>query len=365
MLGSNDTGGVTICVSRHLELCSYRRSGVIARVSGIREVTGYGIASVFTSPDKRGHGYASHMMRLLHWVLAPRSALPSPFPAAWGIPPGLPSGYGGDAQFSVLYSDIGKIFYRACGPDGKETGWLERDSIATVLRVSDGLLEQDAEEAQQGARWTSLTESDVKLLYEREALRMKAQLAERAATELDPDSVLFTFLPDEGVGLFQIQRVMTFGEDLQPLLPTSTWGTVLLPKESSTLAEALTGQGDEPLVFATWTLGLFTTPRTMVVTRISAERDTLVQVLRIIAAAAKREKVEKVEIWGLAEELRSVAEEVGWTTIERPEHLSAFKWYGPEEEEKVKWMFNEKFVILHDHSLYMILTSFFHRFCWC
>ncbi|KIO34682.1 hypothetical protein M407DRAFT_240508 [Tulasnella calospora MUT 4182] len=56
--------------------CSYRRHIIVKHDSGVKETAGYGIASVFTRPDFRGKGYGSHMMRLLHWVLAPHELLP-------------------------------------------------------------------------------------------------------------------------------------------------------------------------------------------------------------------------------------------------------------------------------------------------
>ena len=154
---------------------SFRRPAIIARFSKVFEVTGYGVASVFTPASKRGHGYASHMMRLLHWVLAPRSVLPTEFPAGWGSPPNPVDGYGGDAQFSVLYSDIGRTFYRNCGPDGGQSGWLERGSIATVFEVGSV---QPLQTGLHDTRWTLLKEDDVKSLYDHEPPRMKAELME-------------------------------------------------------------------------------------------------------------------------------------------------------------------------------------------
>ena len=63
------------------------------------------------------------MMRLLHWALAPLSALDnSEFPEEWGMPPERPS-ITSAISFSVLYSDVGEFFYKSCGPTPRSPGW--------------------------------------------------------------------------------------------------------------------------------------------------------------------------------------------------------------------------------------------------
>ena len=58
------------------------------------------------------------MTRLLHWALRPRSRHDA-FPTSqWGAPPdaGTLKKLGlANAALSVLYSDVGPEFYRACG----------------------------------------------------------------------------------------------------------------------------------------------------------------------------------------------------------------------------------------------------------
>ncbi len=83
----------------------------------VRYGIAHGIASVFTDPQLRGKGYASRMMEELGRALETwqadegRSSSTSP-------PPSRGSSNGTDgakSHFSVLYSDIGKTFYRAKG----------------------------------------------------------------------------------------------------------------------------------------------------------------------------------------------------------------------------------------------------------
>lgn len=293
-------------------------------------------------------------MKLLHWVLAPQHALPAPFPDAWGPPPERVDHFVGDAQFSVLYSDIGKSFYRQCGPDGGETGWLERDSIATVLELSGGQPKRSHEHLLDGRKWNPLSEDDVKLLYEHEAHRMKATIAQIAKT-LPSSHVVFTFLPNEGVGAFNIQRTMTFTTDMRPRLPTSIWGTILLPSNSVNVTDV--SSESEEHVFATWTLDVQTSPRAMVVTRFCADPATLPALLDALVEAAQTENIDTIEFWGLPEKLKHAAEDNGWTSIDRPEHLSAFKWYGPEREDNVIWSFNEKSAISSESCITHVLTT--------
>ena len=96
----------------------------------LNHVFSYGIAGVFTPQDKRGHGYARQLLRLLHYVMAPTSKLP-PFPATWGPPPSI-KGFG-DASFSVLYSGVGDKYYASCKRGDGETsllGW-ERQHVTS------------------------------------------------------------------------------------------------------------------------------------------------------------------------------------------------------------------------------------------
>lgn len=91
----------------------------------------YAIASVFTPDNQRRKGYAKHMLRLLHYVLSPREHMP-PFPSKWGVPP---TAFFGDARFSVLYSDIGPDYYATCTKGESEPGWVAVKSPHRIFKV--------------------------------------------------------------------------------------------------------------------------------------------------------------------------------------------------------------------------------------
>ncbi|EMD31881.1 hypothetical protein CERSUDRAFT_162318 [Gelatoporia subvermispora B] len=342
-----------------------RRTGIVANSTGLSTVSCFAVASVYTPPHKRGRGYAGHMMRLLHWVLAPRESLPE-FPAAWGAPPDVSHVNGANtAQFSVLYSDIGKDFYRECGPSQKSgQGWHVNGAIQTSLLLSPSDMKHDVTSTSYSrSSWFRLQEDDVKRIWDYDSKLMQADLVHRAATT---NRTVFSFLPTCGVGAFMIQRTMTFKDSTVPVLPTDTWGVVLLPSDTVELRDVLVESNVTSLTYATWTLDVRAPPHTLVVTRLRATPETLPALLDQIVKAGRKERVERLEIWALAEDLQAVADQLEWTTEAREEHLSAFKWYGPEPEGNVEWLFNEKYAQIRcGIRATRAFMQPFYRFCWC
>ncbi|KZT10327.1 uncharacterized protein LAESUDRAFT_645084 [Laetiporus sulphureus 93-53] len=320
-------------------MCScetFRRTAVVAKGETLSDVVAYGIASVFTPLEKRRKGYAQHMMRLLHWAMASRSALP-PFPAAWGSPPEVASDLQtGDGRLSVLYSDVGHAFYHACGTIAEpDNGWINRGSYETVWQGEGISIErQDGEYALQ---WKCLTEEDLELVWAQDAAWIKGDISR--ASKSSPRT-LFTFLPDKGVAASTVQRTITFTAAMKPIMQLDTWGVINLPKEGTTLQDALSGS--EPSSFATWTLDILASSPTLVVTRARATVHTFPALLHGLMEFARKQSIKRIEIWGLPDNLLSLADEQGWRTRQRAEHLSMFKWYGEEKDDEVDWLFNEK-----------------------
>lgn len=206
----------------------------------MQDVICYAIAGIYTPPSKRGHGHGGHMMRLLHWILAPWSSLPTEFPVQWGAPPESPLQ---DAAFSVIYSDVkvGCKFYEdKCGPvSGKGLGWVTRGVESTKWRVdpyeTNGFVVENR-------KWKWLSKEEVEPVWEQDIQFMKAD----ALAAVSNNTTVFSFLPDKGVAQFLIQWQMSFTPNMQPIYPLSTWGVQLV------------GGGDaasEPPTYATWILG--------------------------------------------------------------------------------------------------------------
>ncbi|KAI0072073.1 hypothetical protein K474DRAFT_1711926 [Panus rudis PR-1116 ss-1] len=314
---------------------SFKRPGIVARRTPkgpiVEEIPCYGVASVFTPAEKRGKGYAKHMMRLLHWVLAPRDNLPE-FPSEWGAPPSLPPNVG-DALFSVLSSDIGPFFYAESGPAVKGSGWIIRDPYQTIwssIRASPPL---NASNSVAG-EWRLLDEDAAKILWDKDGELMKKEAA-RFMSSTATRPAAFALLPTQGVAAFNFHRQMSFTPDGKIQLPAETWGIQLITPDANP---------HEPNVFATWTIERQDQPQNFVVTRLRATPETFPTLLGKIFEVAKKEGVDQVDIWNLPKDLEAVARGLGGVTSDRSLHLPSFKWYGPESEEQVDWLFNEKYL---------------------
>lgn len=263
------------------------------------------------------------MMRLLHWVLSPPSALPS-FPPDWGTPP--PDCLH-DAQFSALYSDVGGQFYYDCGPTLLHTGWQSTDAVNTSWDLTThwdftiGSLAPDISRE----HWKWLSAEDADRAWERDS---KLMLNDAASEAQSTGKTVFSFLPVGGVGQYNIQRHMSFTSDLKPILP-DTWGIMRVHK-------------DQHLSLATWTFEPGT--KTMVLTRLRVTEEDFPPLMELLKQAALKLDKDTIETWNLPDDLKSIAGQMGGRTFERSDHLSAAKWYGPEAHDKPRWLFNEKSV---------------------
>lgn len=245
------------------------------------------------------------MMRLLHWVLAPPS---SPrldvFPEAWGERPTPVPGFH-NGKFSVLYSDVGPEFYASCSPtlDTDQRGWVVRNPLSTTWKVDASVAPKSK------AKW--LTIQMVSDVFEAESRRMKAELK---AGE-------YTFLPNNGVGLFLALRTIQARSDEDPVWPLSVWGVAL---------------DDE--TFATWTVDLDVPEPALLLTRIRATEETFPELFSHIQAfASKFDKLKIIEGWNVPKRLQA-----GAMTKERDDHLPSVIWYGDDTGLGMTWVWNEK-----------------------
>ena len=291
------------------------------------EVIAYGIASVFCPPEYRRKGYASHMMRLLHHILSLSDSLP-PFPREWGAPPSRSQGVGGDARFSVLYSDIGD-FYRLCGPAPDVSGWHIRGPASTTWKLKPEDLNQ-IDVTDEGSRLLSKQECIV--LWENDASYIRDYISRLPVSP----RTRFTFLPDKGVAAFLLHRVVAEAP-LNPKHPLEHWGvTVKSEKHDSSPA------------YATWTLDMtLSEPPVLVLTRLRASRESFSALLKALVRVARQIGADTIETWNLDAELVDVAASLGGNTGVRDEHLPAVAWYGPEQQDDIEWLFNEKYVYFH------------------
>ncbi|KAJ7171780.1 hypothetical protein C8R43DRAFT_25153 [Mycena crocata] len=300
---------------------TFKRTGLVVDKMIVETVPSYAVASVFTPLENRGRGFARHMMRLLHWVIADKALLPaSEFPSVWGAPPQRVDGTR-DGHFSALWSDVGQ-FYNACGPgSGTRDGWVVRGTATTVWDVdATSVFPSD----NTTLDWTWLDDSGVSRLWENDAETIQLEMKNSGSP-----GTSFAYLPTQGVASFQHRRLDFFLQRLPN--PPQTWG-VASPNNST---------------YATWTIDPRpSAPRTLTVSRLHADARNFSELVGKILEIAQRHDVKRVEVWNLPAELESLARTLGATTHMREEHLPAFKWYGKESEADVSWAFNE-------------------RFCWC
>ncbi|KAJ7652028.1 hypothetical protein DFH06DRAFT_539691 [Mycena polygramma] len=299
---------------------TFKRTGIIVdstKDTGPETVTCYAIASVFTPLDKRGNGFARHMMSLLHWVLADESLLPTAgFPSTWGAPPLKVDGTR-DGQFSALWSDVGHDFYRGCGPTpGIPEGWVVKGPVTTLWDLDASYTSDETLE------WTWLDDSGVSKLWEEDAETMRSDMEKLECTS-------FAYLPSNGVASFQHRRLRLYLQRLAT--PPQIWGVTSSDRSA----------------YATWTIDPRPpAPCTLTVTRLRTDPQRFGELVGKILEVARKHEVKRIEMWDLPLELQLLGTEMGATTHSRSEHLPAFKWYRRESEAEVSWAFNE-------------------RFCWC
>ncbi|KAG6832995.1 hypothetical protein H0H87_012581 [Tephrocybe sp. NHM501043] len=295
----------------------FRREGLVRSQSDAKPktVTCYGVASVFTPARFRGKGYAAHMMRLLHWVLADASLLPAEFPNEWGAPPARVMN-AGDGLFSALWSDVGPEFYKRCGPTKDIEGWVVRAPFSTIWDITDldnGLSSED---------WTMLDEDRASKLWADDAHNIAHTLLPAENYQIS-----FAFLPHKGVAQFHPSRSQEIlAKDVSP--PIQHCGMIL---DSDT--------------FVTWTFETRSHPKTLLITRLSCPPLHFEEMLSRVMFIAKSHGMEKIEVYNLPDTLQPLATRRGGITSEREEHLAAFKWYGAEDSSVVAWLFNERWLL--------------------
>lgn len=301
------------------------------------------------------------MSRLLHWVLAPDSALPKEFPVEWGTPPPRVEG-AGNALFSALWSDVGGNFYQQCGFVPGEEGWVVSDSRSTTWNVKEfEQNKQRQENIKRETNWVYLDSSMVQESWKKDVERIHEEMAQLAPTFLETRRFAFAFLPYNGVAEFHFRRWELFWGVMKPR-PVH-WGIIAGAASSNVSDFSM----NDDTSFATWGLELRPPgPKILIVTRLRVQADNFKNLLNEVMAQAIHLGMEKVEIWNLPTEMQEISIKLGGVTTVREEHLPAFKWYGPENPSEVTWLYNEKCVaVMNFFDFFASFLFFSSRYCWC
>ncbi|KZT43109.1 hypothetical protein SISSUDRAFT_739119 [Sistotremastrum suecicum HHB10207 ss-3] len=306
---------------------SFKRQALQApnRTTTAQWCVAYGIASVYTPPHNRGRGYARHMMRLLHWVLADGKNLPE-FPVEWGMPPTRPEEVG-DGLFSALWSDVGSKFYLSCGMTLESQGWEVRSPQGTIFIVEDlqRRLSSGSVPARKVPEMTLLSPEETSFLWINDTIYIEEQLSNHSS-----DVTRVSFTPIGGVGAYTSRRTSFFipGSDEEQTL--KHWGV------------KLNIEGESP-TYVTWCIEVDPPPTKLLITRLRSEPRVFLELMHAVLIAAQELNMEKIEIWNLPSQLVAIAGELGGVTAFREDHLPSLAWYGPPPSSDVEWMFNEKF----------------------
>lgn len=294
---------------------SLRKPALAVSPSGeVTEGIAHGIASVFTSPEYRGKGYASRMMK----ELGPRLE-------NWQADEQHPS------LFSVLYSDIGKQFYAKNGwaafesahlsfPPVHETPSVPSDSQAQPIIGFDSLEE--------------LCAKDEELL--RAVLVRRAKESGRTAVALAPslDQILWHLYREDFVTNAIFNRT--------PSIRGAVYGS---PGKR---------------VWALWMRGYYggiekIEGNTLHILRFvledeGSDEEYLARGVKEIVEIAQKEaaewKIAEVQVWNPGEKLKALVGRSGvkFDFVDRDkDSIASLMWYGEGKTADVDWVYNEKY----------------------
>lgn len=277
----------------------------------VRDVAAHGVGSVFTDAEHRRKGYAGLMMGKLGEALGKGSEEP---------------------LFSVLYSDVGKVFYAKQGWVPFESAHLEFPASSTAASASsDTLLKV-------------IRPEDIPALAAADEALVRAAVANAPPS---PKSVV-AILPDTDQIRWHAAREALQCERLLSRVPTTHGVLYTAPSSSRVWAiwkrnhSAPATEPDKNTLFIL---------RFVVEDEKSISDEDLSKAIDAIISAARREASEwacgKVEMWNPSARLRRLAE--GNSNLEaeyvirEDDSITSLRWFGQGTTDDVEWIFNEKY----------------------
>jgi hypothetical protein len=298
-----------------LSSCETLRKRAVVRDAGVavggqvRDVAAHGVGSVFTDAEHRRKGYAGLMMGKLGEALGKGSEEP---------------------LFSVLYSDIGKVFYAKQGWVPFESAHLEFPASSTAESASSDTLKV-------------IKPEDIPELAAADEALVRAAVANAPPS---PKSIV-AILPDTDQIQWHAAREALQCERLLSRVP-STHGVLYTAPTSRVWAiwkrnhSAPATEPDKNTLFIL---------RFVVEDEKSISDEDLTKATDAIISAARREASEwacgKVEMWNPSERLRRLAE--GNSNLDakyvvrEDDSITSLRWFGQGTADNVEWIFNEKY----------------------
>lgn len=300
-----------------------RKRALVRGKDGIvRDAWAYGIASVFTYSEFRKRGYAGKMMELLRGYMAARHKET------------------GEPAFSVLFSDIGKLFYA-------KHGWLPLENTQIEFSVRHG--QTPTEKADDDASTSTITllhDEDLPALAERDEELIRKELA--LPNAVDASRTRVAVIPDIDTLQWHFYRQAFICNTAFGRKPTVHGALYTSPSHGSRvwgLFERNHYGGPEKPEKNVLSFLRF------VVEDSSIPDDELAKAVVGIFRAAEKEAREwsctKVEIWNPLPRVRKAAEEAAEFgsvfVVREDKNLASLNWFGEGATEDIDWVANERF----------------------
>ncbi|KAG5932214.1 hypothetical protein E4U53_001431 [Claviceps sorghi] len=299
----------------------YRKRAIVRGTNGIvRDVTAHAIASVFTAPENRRKGYSSKMLSLLGDELAQQQAQDP-----------------GSAEFSVLFSDIGRTFYA-------QHGWMPFPS--THLSFSVSPLAAAAAAAAHDDRLTLITEDNLPMVADLDEQTLREKLARPPQS---PDAVRVAILPDLATYEWHLTRAAILASLLLGKAPT-THGALYTPpgRPHSRVwmlwSPAVPGGRHAP------------DKNTLNILHLALEDpalpdDALSTALAAIMTVAQTQADEwlcpKIDMWNPDDRIRALMQQAvplpSELVVRETTSIASLRWFGDGSVSDVEWVDNHKF----------------------
>lgn len=304
-----------------LSSCEVLEKRALVRGAGgeaVKEVTVHGLASVFTDEEHRRKGYAGLMLDKLAGELEERS--------------------GGDTHFSVLYSDIGKVYYAKLGWKSFESNHLEFP--ATPASSSPASFSGDLKPITADLL-PSLAQADQALLH-------------KTLTNAPPSQkTLVAILPSLDQFQWHAAREAFQCQHILGRTPTTHGVLYTTPTSFSSTTSR---------VWALWKRNHSSGPQqpennTLFVTRFVVENEESISdeelgvAIDAVLSATREEAYEwgcgKVEMWNPSDRVRRLVEKneklQAKYVVREQDSITALRWSGEGSADDVEWIANEKY----------------------
>ncbi|RFU76549.1 hypothetical protein TARUN_5713, partial [Trichoderma arundinaceum] len=292
-----------------------KRALVRGKDGVVRDAWAYGIASVFTYSEFRGRGYAGKMIELLRGYMAARHA------------------EAGEPAFSILFSDIGRLFYA-------KHGWIALENTQIEYPVRQNPPEFDASTITllRDEHLAALAERDEELIRRDIALPNAADASKaRVAVIPDIDALQWHFYRQAFICNTAFGRKPTVHGALytSPSNGSRVWG--LFERNHY-------GGPEKPEKNALSFLRFVVEDGSISDAELS---EAVVGIFRAAELQAKEWSCSKVEIWNPLDRVRNAVEKAtefnSIFVVRQDKNLASLNWFGEGPTEDVDWFVNERF----------------------